>query len=246
MPIRVLLVDDAPEIRRLVRTALRFCGVFTIAGEAADGAEAIALAKTARPDIVVLDIGLPDLAGQEVLTRVRERAPSARVVVFSGTPPHDSAGIDARVDGYVLKDSQLDFLVELLERLGRERTGQTAIHLAAVPASAGEARAFTRAALRTWDVLDVVDDVLVVVSELVSNAVTHAQTECELRLSVSPVSLRVEVVDGGGGTPDPLTPSTTRDHGRGLHLIDALSAAWGVEPMDVRGKMVWAELLRPA
>ena len=250
MPIRVLLVDDAAEIRLLVRTALRVRDLFTVVGEAADGAGAIALAETARPDVVVLDIGLPDLAGQEVLTRIRERAPTAKVVIFSGTHPQDSAGMDQRVDGYALKEPQLDYLLELLERVGRQRTGQTALHLAAVPTSAGQARAFTREALQGWDVDDVVDDALVVVSELVSNAVMHARTDCELRLSVSPVALRVEVLDSGRGTPDPLASSSTRDHGRGLHLIGALAAAWGVEPVDGPvdgpGKMVWAELLRPA
>ena len=64
--IRVLLVDDVPEVRRLVKTALRFRGVFTVVGEAANGAEAIAQTTELRPDIVVLDIGLPDIAGKDL------------------------------------------------------------------------------------------------------------------------------------------------------------------------------------
>jgi anti-sigma regulatory factor (Ser/Thr protein kinase) len=82
------------------------------------------------------------------------------------------------------------------------------------------------------------------VTELVNNAVTHARSECELRISVNPLSVRLEVVDKGEGTPDPMPPSSTRNHGRGLHLIDALTAAWGYEPIPSGGKMVWAELLR--
>jgi anti-sigma regulatory factor (Ser/Thr protein kinase) len=81
---------------------------------------------------------------------------------------------------------------------------------------------------------------------LVNNAVTHAHTACELRLSISPATLRIEVIDEGPGTPDPLPPSPTRNHGRGLHLVDALTAAWGFEPIDSGGKMVWAELMRSA
>jgi anti-sigma regulatory factor (Ser/Thr protein kinase) len=88
------------------------------------------------------------------------------------------------------------------------------------------------------------DDALLVVSEMVTNAVTHAASPCELRISVSPVAVRVEVVDRGTGTPDPMPPSTTRTGGRGLHLVDALTAAWGVEPQAEGGKTVWAELLR--
>lgn len=245
MPIRVLLVDDVPEVRRLVKTALRFRGVFGVVGEAGNGAEAIELTARLRPDIVVLDIGLPDLAGQDVLTRIREQVPTAKVVVFTGTEARDSAGIAARVDGYAMKDSQLDYLVELLEAVGQQRTGQTTLRLDGSLTSARDARAFTAAALAEWGVADIVDDVLLVVTELVNNAVTHASTECELRLSVNPLSLRIEVIDRGPGTPDPLPPSATRNHGRGLHLVDALTAAWGFEPM-ADGKVVWAELLRGA
>jgi DNA-binding NarL/FixJ family response regulator len=242
--IRVLLVDDVPEVRRLVRTALRFRGVFSVVSEAADGAGAIALTKQHQPDIVVLDLGLPDLAGKEVLTGLRDASPTVKVVVFSGTEPEDSAGNADQVEGYALKDSQLDYLVELLETVGRQRIGQRSVHLPADVASAREARAFTRSVLDEWAAPDVVDDALLVVSEMVTNAVTHAESACELRISVSPIAVRVEVVDQGGGTPDPMPPSTTRNGGRGLHLVDALTAAWGVEPVNGGGKTVWAELLR--
>jgi DNA-binding NarL/FixJ family response regulator len=102
VPIRVLLVDDVADVRRLVKTALRFRGVFTVIGEAASGRDAIAMTAELRPDIVVLDLGLPDLAGQEVLTQIRDRTPSAKVVVFSGTEPRESAGLAASVDGYAM------------------------------------------------------------------------------------------------------------------------------------------------
>lgn len=246
MAIRVLIVDDVPEVRRLVKTALRFRGLFSVVGEAANGAEAIARTTELRPDIVVLDIGLPDIAGRDVLTTLRERVPTTKVVVFTGTEPRDSAGIAARVDGYAMKDTQLDYLVELLETLGKQRIGQTTLQLDGGLTSARAARTFTAAALEEWAVDDIADDVLLVVTELVNNAVTHAQTACELRLSISPVSLRVEVIDDGPGTPDPLPPSPTRNHGRGLHLVDALTAAWGFEPIETGGKMVWAELMRSA
>ncbi|HVU91674.1 MAG TPA: ATP-binding protein [Jatrophihabitans sp.] len=244
MAIRVLLVDDVLEVRRLVRTALRFRGQFSVVGEAADGTTAIQLTEQLRPDIVVLDIGLPDLAGREVLTGLRRALPTVKVVVFSGTEPEDSAGIAEQVEGYALKDSELDYLVELLEKIGRERTGQSAVRLPADLSSAREARDFTRSVLDQWHAPDVLDDALLVVSEMVTNAVTHAASSCELRISVSPEAVRVEVVDRGAGTPDPMPPSATRIGGRGLHLIDALTAAWGVEPEDGGGKTVWAELLR--
>jgi CheY-like chemotaxis protein len=224
---------------------LRFRGVFSVVGEAANGAEAIARTAELRPDIVVLDIGLPDIAGKDVLSTIRERVPTTKVVVFTGTEARDS-GIAARVDGYAMKDTQLDYLVELLETLGKQRIGQTTLQLDGGLTSARAARAFASAALDEWEVDDIADDVLLVVTELVNNAVTHAHTPCELRLSISPVTLRIEVIDEGPGTPDPLPPSETRNHGRGLHLVDALTAAWGFEPIETGGKMVWAELMRSA
>jgi DNA-binding NarL/FixJ family response regulator len=243
--IRVLIVDDVLDVRRLVKTALRFRGVFSVVGEASSGAEAIARAAELRPDIVVLDIGLPDIAGQEVLTRIREEVPTTKVVVFTGTEPGDS-GIAARVDGYAMKDTQLDYLVELLEQLGAKRTGQATLRLDGSLTSARQARTFAAAALADWGVSDIADDVLLVVTELVNNAVTHAHSSCELRLSINPVAVRVEVLDDGPGTPDPLPPSETRNHGRGLHLVDALTVAWGFEPIPAGGKLVWAELTRSA
>jgi anti-sigma regulatory factor (Ser/Thr protein kinase) len=166
--------------------------------------------------------------------------------VFSGTAPAESAGIAERVEGYARKDGRLDYLVELLEEVGRQRTDQTSCRLPPHPTSAGEARQFTREVLDQWSVPDLIDDAVLVVSELVANAVVHARSACELRISVDPLALRVEVVDESGGMPDPLPPSSTRNSGRGLHLIDALAAAWGVQPEADGGKIVWAELRRPS
>jgi CheY-like chemotaxis protein/anti-sigma regulatory factor (Ser/Thr protein kinase) len=241
--IRVLLVDDVVDARRLVRTALRFRGDFAIAGEASNGHEAVALASELQPDIVVLDLGLPDLAGQDVLRGIRHAAPAAKVVVFSGMDP-ETSGLTERVEGYVLKDADIDYLTELLETVARESDVQASMTLPPDLASAGGARDFVRSVLERWGTVGIVDDAALVVTELVANAIVHARTECEIRLSMGPNSLRIEVVDFGAGTPDPMLPSVTRNHGRGLHLIDALTAAWGVEPLEAgNGKRVWAELL---
>ena len=77
MTVRVLLVDDVADVRRLVRIALGLHGGFEVVGEAGAGVQAVELATRLGPDIVLLDLGLPDLAGRDVLSRVREVAPDA-------------------------------------------------------------------------------------------------------------------------------------------------------------------------
>ncbi|GAA1142134.1 response regulator [Nocardioides aquiterrae] len=246
MPIRVLLVDDVVEVRRLVRTSLRFRGGFEVVGEAADGAEAVRLAEQLRPDVVVLDLGLPDIAGREVLSRVREHAPASKVVVFSGLETADRAWIRENSAGYVLKDSDLGYLVDLLESVGRPEVAQAVIDLPDDLSSVADARRFVKEQLAAWEIGGPLDDALLVVSELAANALTHARSSYRLRISATAMVLRIEVDDAGAGTPEPQPLTDTEEHGRGLHLVDALAASWGMEAAETGGKRVWAELMLPA
>ena len=69
-PVRILVIDDEPQIRRFLRTSLSAHGYQVI--EAARGQDAMVLVTTERPDVVMLDLGLPDMDGLEVISRVRE------------------------------------------------------------------------------------------------------------------------------------------------------------------------------
>jgi CheY-like chemotaxis protein/anti-sigma regulatory factor (Ser/Thr protein kinase) len=235
-------VDDAEDIRRLVRTALRFRGGFELVGEAANGEAAVALADELRPDVVVLDLGLPDIAGDEVLTRIRTLSPSTKVVVFSGTEAHDRAWFEERVVGYVLKDADLDFLIDVIERSGAQ-ADETSIELPRDLSSVGRARGFVADALATTGDDELVDDAHVVVSELVTNAVTHGRSGCVVRVGIDDSAVRISVVDRGLGTPDPKPFSGDQPNGRGLHIVGALARAWGVTEVP-DGKVVWAEMSR--
>jgi CheY-like chemotaxis protein len=242
VPIRVLLVDDVVEVRRLVRTSLRFRGGFEVVGEAGDGAEAVHLAALLRPDVVVLDLGLPDIAGQELLVRIRTDAPTAKVVVFSGLDSVDRAWIDAHAAGYVVKDSNLSYLVDLLEEVGRAPTHEAVLDLGDDLSSVATARRFVRERLREWDMEGAVDDAMLVVSELATNALTHAESSYRVRMTAVGPALRIEVEDDGTGTPEPQPLTDTEEHGRGLHLVGALAASWGMEAAESGGKRIWAEL----
>lgn len=246
---RVVLVDDVADVRRLVRMSLRLRGGFEVVGEAADGAAAVEIATSLRPDLMVLDLGLPDIAGQEVLTRVRAASPGTKVVVFSGLETVDRAWIDAHAAGFVLKDADLGYLVDLLESVvlvGQADDGapQAALDLPHELTSVRTARNFVRARLHEWGVAGLVDDAILVVSELAANALTHAGSSYRLRLSATERILRIEVDDAGSGTPQPQPLTEDEEHGRGLHLVGALAVSWGMEPAETGGKRVWAELAR--
>jgi CheY-like chemotaxis protein len=241
--ISIVLVDDVPAVRQMVRTALRLRGGFEVVGEASDGAGAVELAASLRPDVVVLDLGLPDLAGREVLTRVREHSPLSKIVVFTGTPGL-SDGVTERADGFVTKDAELTHLVEVLEALGGRRGRDAELFLVDEPASVALARRFARSVIAGWKVSGNTDELLLVVSELVTNAFEHAHSPCRLRLELTETGVRVAVHDGGLGTPDVLRESRDSEHGRGLYLVTTFASAWGTEQADEGGKVVWAELPR--
>lgn len=244
MTVSVLLVDDAADIRQMLRVSLRAHGGFEVVGEAGTAAEAAELGARLSPDVIVLDLGLPDLAGKDLLSRIRRTAPTSRVVIFSGSDT-DRTWFERRSSGYVLKDAELDQLVSVLARAGTSQTHhEAAIDLPAELAAAREARSMVRELLGRWSLDDLSDDAGLVVTELVANAVEHAQTECQLAVSRHEGGIRIEVRDVGRGTPEPQALSVTAEHGRGLLIIAALSTAWGIED-DGHGKTVWVELALP-
>ncbi len=80
----VLLVDDVPELRLLVRVNLEQDGRFDIVGEAENGREAVECAEKHQPDLVLLDVSMPVQDGMESLPQIRAVAPEAKVVMLSG------------------------------------------------------------------------------------------------------------------------------------------------------------------
>ncbi|MFD4787377.1 ATP-binding protein [Streptomyces sp. NPDC058459] len=111
------------------------------------------------------------------------------------------------------------------------------------PESAALARRLARTALTTWDLSHLTDDAALVISELVANAVQHAQRD-SIRVTVERAAsdtVRVSVTDFSGTLPEPRTPTANDENGRGLTLIAALATNWGTDERRW-GKVVWAEL----
>ncbi len=81
------------------------------------------------------------------------------------------------------------------------------------------------------------------VSELATNCVQHARSEFELTIELSAAEIRVEARDCGGGRPALRSPGPLEPTGRGLRVVQALAASWGIEPRDA-GKSVWFTVTR--
>ena len=240
MTVRVLLVDDVADVRRLVRIALRFHGGFEVVGETDAGLQAVELATRLRPDIVLLDLGLPDLAGRDVLTRVRDVTPDAKVVVFTGRD-EDRAYYEEHAAGYVIKSADLDYLVALLDDLGRTADRNDSARFEADVGSVPQARAFVRRWLQESGAEHAFDEASLIVTELATNAVLHADSPYEVRLSRAGGVIRIEVADGDAGTPEPQPFSDVAESGRGIVIVSAISASWGIDAQP-SGKVTWAEL----
>jgi DNA-binding NarL/FixJ family response regulator len=105
--IRVLLADDHTLVRAGLRLLLEMEAGVHIVGEASDGREAVRLSKTARPDVVVMDLAMPELNGLEATARVTRECPQVRVLILSmyATPDYVVQALRAGARGYVLKDA---------------------------------------------------------------------------------------------------------------------------------------------
>lgn len=115
MATRILLVDDHPLTRDALATLLEQKG-FNVVGHAGDGLEAIDLARKLLPDLVLLDLSMPELDGISALPRLREAAPDCEVVVLtaSGTEENLLAAIRGGAAGYLLKTESPERIVEFL------------------------------------------------------------------------------------------------------------------------------------
>jgi len=106
--IRVLVADDHLVVREGLRTFLHLQEGIEVVGEASDGQEAVAEAERLRPDVVLMDLVMPELDGVEAMRRIGERVPSARVIVLTSFAEDDKLlpAIRAGAAGYLLKTAQ--------------------------------------------------------------------------------------------------------------------------------------------
>jgi two-component system, NarL family, response regulator LiaR len=138
-PIRVLIADDHPVVRQGLRTYLELQPDIVIAGEAGGGFEAAAQAERLRPDVVLLDMVMPEGDGIEALRRIRAGRGAPRVVVLTSFPADDRVldAMRAGAAGYLLKDAQP---AELLAAIRSAHAGGAPLHPDAAARVVGELR----------------------------------------------------------------------------------------------------------
>ena len=114
--IKVFICDDVADLRALIRGAVESTGTLRVIGEAADGPSAVAGVLRTRPDVVLLDISMPDVDGLEVLRLLRERAPATPVVIFSAlsAAPVVRAARELGASAYVVKGAPLHEVTQAL------------------------------------------------------------------------------------------------------------------------------------
>jgi DNA-binding NarL/FixJ family response regulator len=116
---RVLVVDDAEDLRMLLRLRIEARNGLTVVGEAADGVAAVELAAELQPDLVLLDLAMPRMDGLEALPLIRAAVPGVRVIVLSGFNENTLAdkALAAGADHYVVKGGSMRELLDLVESL---------------------------------------------------------------------------------------------------------------------------------
>ena len=124
LPLRVLIVDDDPVFRELLAFVLRADAGAVIVGQACDGAEGVDLTRELHPDVVVMDLRMPNMDGFEATQQIAATVPDARVLVVSSSKEREDivrAG-EAGAAGYLPKDRAV---AELSEEIGRLRAANS-------------------------------------------------------------------------------------------------------------------------
>lgn len=119
MMAKVFIVDDHPMMRKGICQAIAQQPHLTVVGEASTGAEVLSRAVEAAPDLLIMDIHLPDLNGSEVTRRLLDLLPAAKIIIFSsdGTRAVVDEALQAGAVGYIWKQSATDELIQAIDKV---------------------------------------------------------------------------------------------------------------------------------
>ena len=120
-PIRILITDDHAIVREGQRALIETEPDMELAGEAADGVEAVELARTLRPDVILLDLVMPRMGGVEAIQEIRSQDAEARILVLTSFAEDEKvyAAIKAGALGYLLKDASPQEILSAIREVHR-------------------------------------------------------------------------------------------------------------------------------
>jgi len=186
---RVLLVDDQELVRSGLKLILDLAEGIEVVGEAADGREAVELAKKQRPDVVLMDVRMPELDGIEATRRLRQAGVDARVLVLTtfDLDEYVYAAVRAGASGFLLKDAPREQLVAAVRTVARGDallapaiTRRLIERFAARPSPDNAPRALEELTARELEVL-----------QLVARGMSNAEIASELILGEATVKTHV-------------------------------------------------------
>jgi len=122
-----LVADDLPEIRTLVRTNLEFDGRFDVVGEAANGLEAVEMVNALNPDVVVLDLAMPEMDGLAAISKIRQSSPGTRILVLSAFADDHNSGLvkELGANGFIAKDRPMEEIMDKVVEIAEVPNSQT-------------------------------------------------------------------------------------------------------------------------
>jgi two-component system, NarL family, response regulator LiaR len=126
-PIRVFVADDHTIVRKGITALLSAKPEFEVVGEAENGREAVMEVERLRPDVILMDLAMPEMDGVEAIRAIKERQPDARILVLTSFAADDKSfpAIKAGALGYLLKDSGPQELVQAIQQVHR---GEPSLH----------------------------------------------------------------------------------------------------------------------
>jgi DNA-binding NarL/FixJ family response regulator len=115
---KLLIVDDVPQVRKELRALLSLVGEVEVVGEAGNGLEAIRLAETLKPDVILMDLEMPVLDGYEATQQIKASQPHCKVIALT---VHDyevarENATQAGVDAFVVKGAPVETIIHLLDK----------------------------------------------------------------------------------------------------------------------------------
>ena len=122
--ITCLIADDHEVVREGLRLALSRSPRIRVIGEATDGASAVALAERRRPDVVIMDLRMPDMDGLEATEQVLQKAPNTGALIFTAYGERSllQRGLESGARGYILKEAPHETLLRAIEKVAAGET----------------------------------------------------------------------------------------------------------------------------